>query len=524
MQLVGLYPHEGLKFDLPTGGTQMILGRAPTCDIVIPDPRVSSRHALIIGRDERWMVTDLSSRNGVRVNGVAIAPEAPVSIKPGDVVHLGSVGLRLGGPETRLGSRHTLMDATPTFTPRVVDTRLEMTPAMVDQLGEIATARTEEELAERIVGAAVTVTGYLRAAVLEPDSLQMEAVRVLAAKSKNAENLTEFSRSLLRQASENGLAVVEGMDSMPSSSLIAMGVREACCARLTVGEETVGLLYADSRGQEVGAAHPRHAFMRVLASVGSLAWANIRRAELASRQVALQSELQAARQMQERLMPPGGGVVGGCTYAVVSRPGAVVAGDMVDIFALPDTRVVMLLGDVMGKGSPAAMLMATLQARAREALVAGMEAGQLLSGLNRDVCERFSPMIVSLWLGVWDPRSGVLACADAGHGYATLTQPEGEPASLACAGGPVLGADPDVKFEMGAVRAVPGARLVLYSDGVAEQRGREGGQFGVPGVLTALRAGQSPEQDAEGLLKALVEHAGGMSFADDVTILGVKLG
>jgi sigma-B regulation protein RsbU (phosphoserine phosphatase) len=202
-----------------------------------------------------------------------------------------------------------------------------------------------------------------------------------------------------------------------------------------------------------------------------------------------------------------------------------VAGDLVDVFAIGPGKVAMLLGDVMDKGAGAALLMALLQTQARSMLAAGLSACDVVAALNRDVAERFSPAIASLWLAIWDGTT--LETVDAGHGYCALHAPlsDGDAAAsdLRSEGGTLLGADAGTQYVSSRCTPEKGSRLVLFSDGIPEQRDANGEQFGTQRVLSALRTSPDPASDVEALIAALEVWAGGRAYADDVSVLSVTL-
>ena len=224
-------------------------------------------------------------------------------------------------------------------------------------------------------------------------------------------------------------------------------------------------------------------------------------------------------------MPDRRGTVAQCEYALECQAGRMVAGDLVDVFALPSGKIAMLLGDVMDKGAGAALLMALLQTQARSMLSAGMGACEVMAALNRDVAERFQPAIASLWLAIWD--GATLETVDAGHGYCALHSPIGdgnaEAIELKSDGGTLLGADADTTYTSTRITPAKHSRLVLFSDGIPEQRDANGEHFGTQRVLSALRTSPDPASDVEALIAALEVWAGGRAYADDVSVLAVTL-
>lgn len=512
----------------------VIVGRSSTCDIVIPDPRVSGRHALIAHRAGRWTITDLASKHGLRVQGVVATPNTPVELMPGDLIHLGPVALRFGeGSRTTTVSR-TFDDGPGTIVaPPTPGQGPALTARMMEAIAGVVSAPDEGSLSQRLADLTAELSSYPRVAVLEAPSGDLGEVRVLASAPASGLSSLRLSRSLVRSAMDGQLVVLKGNEVPTTHSIMSLDIKEACCAPIRVGDTTLAFLYGDARGVEGTSGGLSYEVVRVMAQIGSVAWSNIQRAALLKRQEQMQRDLEAARRVQERMLPPPRGVIGECEYAIECTAGRTVAGDMVDVFEIRPAggvngskpKLAMLLGDVMDKGAGAALLMATLQTSARHLLNNGLSAAQVVGILNRDVAERFAPAIASLWLAIWDGQT--LECVDAGHGYCALHEmgADGQAQSklLESDGGALLGADSEAAYGTTKMTLQAGSRLVIYSDGIPEQRDQSGEMFGNQRVLSALRASPDSASDVEAMLASLEVWANGRAFADDVSVLSVML-
>ena len=137
--------------------------------------------------------------------------------------------------------------------------------------------------------------------------------------------------------------------------------------------------------------------------------------EVADR-LSLKGDLEIARDIQLAMLPGGLHQAGDAVVCGVTRPANTVGGDFYDILPRPDGRLVLALGDVAGKGSPAALLMALLLAMLRTLVDEGLDAARLLERLNVQVA-RHSPAsrFITLFYGLYDPRDGSLEFVNAGH-------------------------------------------------------------------------------------------------------------
>lgn len=222
-------------------------------------------------------------------------------------------------------------------------------------------------------------------------------------------------------------------------------------------------------------------------------------------------------------MPPRSGRFAGVRYAFESRAGRLVAGDLFDVLALDDGRAAFFLGDVSGKGIGAAVLMSAAQSQLRTLLLSGTAVDAAVASLNRHLHERSEPgKFVTLVAGVIDAERGVLEIVDAGHGFCTIAGPEGRAARLEMGGGLPLGVVPEGAYTTTVVPLAPGARVVVFTDGVVEQTDASGRQFGFDAALEVLGRASGPEADAAELLRAVAAHAGG-ALADDLTVASLML-
>ena len=247
--------------------------------------------------------------------------------------------------------------------------------------------------------------------------------------------------------------------------------------------------------------------------------------EVADR-LSLKSDLEIARDIQLAMLPAGVHHAGDTTVCGVTRPANTVGGDFFDILPLPDGRVVIAVGDVAGKGSPAALLMALLLAMLRTLVDEGMETARLVARLNVQVA-RHSPAsrFITLFFGLYDPRDGRLEFVNAGHLPPLVRHAGGHFERIDNdAGGLALGMFANATYETRAVTIAPGDTLVLYSDGITEAENDKGAAFEETGLQGAIAANAMRDADglARSLLAATEAYAGEVKLVDDLTALVLK--
>jgi phosphoserine phosphatase RsbU/P len=515
-------------------GAVALLGRSATCSVQLADNAVSRRHASLQHGPDGWTVADLESTHGTFVNGARVSPGAPAPIRDGDVVSIGpwKFGVREGAQSPQ-GAR-SLMATTDDRAvaaarlQRISDDEVaslaqQRLGLIMDCAAAIHSATEESALADGVLDAALAGTGYTRAALIrKPEG--GDKVEVLGQKGGIAGASFPLSRSLINAAA-GGQAVrlLDQPDLRHAQSIAGFGIEAAMCVPVEVNKAVGGYLYLDAGVNGPRIQPDAAAFCTAVARMCGMAMGNLERRKLERLQAQLMLDLQAARETQQRIMPPGQGSVGPITYAMKSAPGRMVAGDLFDVVSLGPGRAAVFLGDVSGKGIGAAMLMATAQTELRAALREHNEVAKAVTAVNRYLVAHSAPHeFVTLWAGVFDAGEGVLRWVDAGHGYwlhagadDRLVRPERD-------AGLIMGIDADHQYHAHELLLRPGHRVVIFSDGVVEQPARSGDRFEMDRTIAALGGNESLEADVDALFGAVVRFAGTEALADDVTIAAVR--
>ncbi|CAN5873758.1 hypothetical protein BH18ACI5_BH18ACI5_23990 [soil metagenome] len=245
--------------------------------------------------------------------------------------------------------------------------------------------------------------------------------------------------------------------------------------------------------------------------------------EVADR-LSLKGELEVAREIQLAMLPNGTYRSTDIEICGVTRPANTVGGDFYDVLPMQDGRVIITLGDVAGKGSPAALLMALLLAVLRTLVDEELEATALMARLNAQIC-RHSPAsrFITLFYAVYSPSTGQLTYVNAGQNPPLLRRRDGHYQHLRGTG-VALG-----MFEGSSYKSVdtvldPGDALILYSDGITEAEDPAGVPFEEAGLeqTIATNASFSAAEIGTAVLKAVAQHAQDFRFSDDLTILILK--
>lgn len=271
----------------------------------------------------------------------------------------------------------------------------------------------------------------------------------------------------------------------------------------------------------------------------------------------LERELETAREIQKRLLPaeipaiPGFGITG------TSIPSRQVGGDYFDFLTQEDGRLGIAIGDVSGKGIPAALLMSNLQASLQGQVIHPSSVGEIVARVNNLLAASTDPhMFATFFYGVLDPSQATLTATNAGHDPPILRRADGSVETLD-AGGLVLGMLPGQTYHQATVTLEPGDFIVFYTDGITEAVGPSlrseglhapsgadeseagagsdaqdgsGGDpdadnmFGLEQLLATIQANadQSAAGIKDAILAAVARHTAGTPQSDDITLVVIK--
>ena len=235
----------------------------------------------------------------------------------------------------------------------------------------------------------------------------------------------------------------------------------------------------------------------------------------------LKGDLEVARQIQFGLLPFEPFEQGGTSVHAVMRPANTVGGDYFDLIELPEGRLAVTIGDVAGKGMPAALLMALLQGSLRTLLSAGFRGADLMAKLNGHLFTNIpSNRLITLFYGEYEPASGRLAYVNAGHNPPLLLRRDGSADELP-ATGMALGVVADAAYEAPVVTVETRERLFLYTDGITEAFDPRDNEYGEDRLraFLARSAGLGHRELIEAVRADVLAFCGTASPRDDMTLL-----
>ena len=236
-------------------------------------------------------------------------------------------------------------------------------------------------------------------------------------------------------------------------------------------------------------------------------------------------ELEIAYTIQKRLLPEKFPMVPGLEIAGESIPASEVGGDFYDFLELDGGKNHVVIGDVAGKGMPAAMFMGIARSIIRAESTGSSDAAEVMKESNRLIClDARSGMFVTVFYATFDPKTSILEYCNAGHAYPLLFDPRKKKFEYLNTEGRPLGITQDSIYESKAWHLEEGQVVVLYTDGIVESVDASNTPFGEERIREVIEshAHASPAEIIQKIIEAVANHSGETAQADDMTVIVLK--
>jgi serine phosphatase RsbU (regulator of sigma subunit) len=506
-----------------------IIGRRTSADLQVVSRDVSREHARITREADEYLLADCGSRFGTFVNGEAVV--APRVLLHGDRIRLGQTDavdlVFLSDDETASGLR----DAGSNIS------SLKQMAAILNGLRALGSGRVLDEVLTLVLDGALEVTTADRGFVMlasDESELQFRIGRARGGRALEGSSFTT-SQKIPREVFETGQSrvvsdLLEGDLAAAHGGTIATGIRHVLCVPLCVaiqGEpsrsRTIGVLYLDGRDRGITRSAALISSLEAFATQAALAIEGARLYAEAADRAKLEREWRVAAEIQRALLPAPQWRGAACDLAATSAPCRTIGGDFFDYLDLPGGAFGFTLGDVAGKGPPAALLAAAVQSNFAAQAPVAIDPADLMTRLNvallrRAVDARFATMFFGAMT-----TDGTMQYSNAGQEPPAVVRADGTVDHLDV-GGPVLGLLSGATYDYATALLKPGDVVMLCSDGVTEARNADGDEFGASRLSTLLCDvhGQDPEIVLERVLRAVREFAGREPQTDDITALVLR--
>jgi serine phosphatase RsbU (regulator of sigma subunit)/pSer/pThr/pTyr-binding forkhead associated (FHA) protein len=529
---------------IPLDGDKYILGRNPDCGIVIPITSVSREHAQIVRIQGKYFIEDKQSRNGTFVNNQAISARTP--LRNNDRIRICDFIAAYHDQQPLTMADEDLDDQESTSTVEATLMQpalqlLETQPAeklrvLLEISSSLGKTLEVDKLLPKIVD---SLFGLFRQAdrcfLIQVEEASGKLMpRVVKTRNPREETNARYSKSLVRRCVESAQSFLSDDASRDdrvqlSQSVVDFRIRSVMIAPLVTGEgKAFGVIQLDTQDRGKKFTQEDLQLLSCVAIQASVAMENAKLHEDAMVRERLKRDLELAHQVQLSFLPRSLPEVPSYEFAAHYESALEVGGDYYGFVPLPEGRLALALGDVAGKGVPAALLMAKLSSDARFCLLTESDSGKAISKLNDLLCEFTGQMdrFVTLALAVLDPNTHVVTMVSAGHPPPLLVRKANssyEDAMPQQSAGLPLGVVEGYPYEACQVTLEPGDSLILFTDGVPEAHDRENNQFGNKGIQAAVAAagGSGPKLLIDSLVRAVQVHASGRNPHDDVTLVAL---
>ena len=307
-------------------------------------------------------------------------------------------------------------------------------------------------------------------------------------------------------------------------ALTDAGVKTLLSVPLLIDDSFLGMLTVWNKEGGRSFTHDDKRLLVLLASEAVQIVERMRLYKTEREWLTLTREVELARQIQSRLVPTEPPHVPGYDMAGVTRSARTVGGDFFSFLPRQDGSLAIWLGDVVGKGLPAAMLMANLQATIRDQTLTGAPEHVYLARANRALCQSTAAeSFATLFYGVLDLKRHALRYVNAGHNAPFLLRADGGCQRLH-SGVTVLGLFEDWSAKTDEVAFEPGDLLVVFSDGISEATNTQDQQLGERrlGTICDGMNGRAASEALGTILDSVAEHTGNAPQTDDMTLVAVR--
>ncbi len=543
----------GRRFDLD--GELAIIGRSAECELALDVPAVSRRHAAILQERGRFFVEDLHSRNGTLLNDQRVSQRT--ALRDGDRLVICDQEFRFYETDKSRGEDIGTLDASGVAELVDDDDTTQSSRASVVATFDVSggsaswrlSAKPEVKLAALLeisnnLGKTLSVQEILPKLLDSLFKIFVQADRgfvvmraktdgplvPVAVKSRRSDDdeRMRISRTIVEEAMKSKKAILSADAAMDerfgmSQSIADYSIRSMICAPMIGGDgQALGVIQIDTLNQR---ARFSDEDLEVLAGVASQAAVSIDNAKMHEQvivQRAMQRDLELARRMQRTLLPSKPPQVPGYFFFDYYQAARQVGGDYYDYINLPGGRFAIIVGDVAGKGVPAALLMARLSADVRFALASEEDTARAVQQINETFVERdWHDRFVTMVAAVVNPRTNEMRTVNAGHMAPILRRRGGSVQEIGEeASGLPLGVLPGYEYHSHTYVLEPGDVVTIYTDGFSEAMNDQRQLYGLDRLKAQLSTPVGDVADfGQHILEDVSRFVDGFNQSDDMCLV-----
>ena len=508
------------------GRNLFLIGRRGTADLALTSADVSREHAEIVRDGDQFRLRDRGSRFGTFINDEQVTEQI---LTDGDTIRLGRVGsvelvFSLDGEASGLRTSASEMGD------------LRQMAAVLNGLRALASGRVLDEVLTLVMDSAIEVTKAERGFVMLADrqgTLEFKIARARGGVTLSGKSFTtsaKIPRAVFSTGQSRIVAdLLDGDVASEHGGTIAIGIRHVQCVPLrmsapgggsSMGEtKIIGVLYLDGRERRTMTSGATASSLEAFATQAALALESARLYAESAEKARTDRDLRIAADIQRALLPDPRHERSNGDLAAVSVPCRTVGGDFYDYLEVNESGFGFALGDVSGKGPPAALLAAVVQANFAAQAPVSVDPADTMARINAALLRRaIEARFATMFYGVVSP-DGRFSYCNAGQEPPLMIRRDS--VVWLETGGPVVGLLPVATYKCETLSLALGDLVVIFSDGVTEARSTTNDEFGRERILEAIQHchGMKSETVLDLLLSAVNQFAAGAPQADDITAL-----
>ena len=476
---------------------------------------------------------DRNSRYGTYVNDEQVTER---KLAHGDRIRLG----RSGGAEMVFLVAEAAQTQDRTTTTAIGD--LRQIAALLEGLRALGSGRVLDDVLALVLDSAIEVTSAERGFIMLAGA--EDALEFKLGRSKRRQTLPGNSFATSRKIPEEVFTtgeprivadLLDGDLANVHMGTVALGIRNVQCVPLRLvryldradaaaEEKRIGVLYLDSREKGTFFSSSTRGALETLATEAAVAIENARLYRETMEKAKMEQEMRIAAEIQQALLPKAARLTEYFRTAAASLPCRSIGGDFYDYVDLPDGTFGFALGDVAGKGPPAALLSAMMQGIFAAQAAASDTPCQTIARVNLALYRRgIESRFVTLMYGSL-ADDGRLTYCNAGHNPPLIIGRDG--VRRLETGGPIVGLFEAAMFEEETVRLSSGDWLIVFSDGVSEALSADGEEYGEARIVRTVQEATTadPQQMLQTLFNDIREFTKGAAQSDDITALVLRFG
>ncbi len=537
--------NQGGRVDL--AGDRIVFGRNADCQVVLATPSVSREHAVIRKIGGKYYIEDLNSRNGTEVNNVKIKARTP--LKDGDEITIcgNTMAFYEVAPKPKLPDHmmtpprddeedkdNSTVEATiaPSSSKQILEAQPAERLALLLEVGvELTQTIKTDDLLPKIVEKLFSVfrqadRGFI--ILKEDDKLLAKVIRT---RRQGEDDKTRFSRKIVNRCMETGQAILSEDASSDaqfdmSQSIADCKIRSMIVAPMTArtGGPSLGVIQLDTQDRFKKFTQDDLRLLIAVAAQAGVAIENARMHETLVEQAGLRRDLELAHRVQQSFLPKKLPQSPGYEFYAHYESAQEVGGDYYDFIPLPNNRLGIMIGDVAGKGVPAALLMAKVRSDARFCTLTEPTLAEAVARLNEQMQDAgLLDRFVTFGACVLDLEKHNVTVVSAGHPAPLIYRAETKVFEDGCTNdqtGYPLGIVDGIPYDCNTFTLNAGDAVVLYTDGVSESKNIQEKDFGTERIHAAIHAGPlTPKAIGERLVEAVQRHAVDRKPHDDLTVV-----